>query len=329
MNDLHGITDTILGNSSSSIERLEALSALKNILLGLTGLEMGDYNLRNNISTDAGLAIGTEWAARCLDDYLRSVRFMRGVNQAIKERLALAPDRPVELLYAGTGPFASLVFPLLSQFRPEQLRLTLVEINEQSVGALRKLFALPQYRGFVRQILHADCTKLELSDWGAIDILLTETMQCALQREQQVPITEYLMPRLREDAILIPREIKVGLGAFAQTEGPEGWKLEMLSPLITLSRAGLTSSITADGKAGSAQNSHSLALPARAEVRGILAFITDIHIHGNEHLGFNECGLTVAKRISPGDGGSEDRVFTWYYGYTPEPGIVWKITNNQ
>jgi hypothetical protein len=325
MNDLQRLTNTILDTSTTFIELKDALDELKGLLLDLTGIKGEGADHRNGINTEAGLAIGTEWAARCLDDIARSTKFIRGIHQAINDRLAIAPDRPVELLYAGTGPFATLVFPLLVQFKPEQLQLTLVEINKMSFDALQRLFALPEYAGFVRNILHADCTKLELPNWDSIDILLSETMQYTLQREHQVPITEYLIPKLRDDVVLIPQEIRVGLGALSSVGGKGDWNLIPFSSLLVLSAAGLTSEVTPDGKAGTVESPHQLVLPARPEVGGVLVMTTDIHIYGTEYLGFNECGLTIAKSIHAIGGGETDRIFTWHYGYTPEPGVVWSF----
>lgn len=325
MIDLRQLTDSLLDISTPPIVQLELLDELKSFLLGLTGISGEGEDHRNDISTQDGLAIGTEWAARCLDDLSRTVKFLRGVDQAITERLAISKDRPVELLYAGTGPFATLVFPLLSRYTPEQVQLTLVEINDMSFAALNRIFIRPEYRSFVRHLLHADCTKLELPNWMSIDILLSETMQYTLQREHQVPITEYLMPRLRKDVVLIPQEIKVSLAALDPVGGEGDWLLTPFYPLLVLSREGLKSPITDDGYPGREDNPHELFLPPRPEALGVLSLTTDIHIYGEEFLGFNESGLTIAKSISPDGGADVGRVFKWYYGYTPEPGIVWEM----
>ncbi len=325
MKDLRQLADILLDAVHAPIVQMETLGELKAFLLSRTGIKGEGDDHRNDIQTEAGLAIGTEWAARCLDDLSRSVKFMRGVDQAIKDRLRSEPNQPVELLYAGTGPFATLAFPLLSRYTPEQLQLTLVEINEMSFGALKRLFAHPAYSGFVRQLLHADCTKLELPNWDDIDILLSETMQYTLQREHQVPITQYLVPRLRDDVVLIPQEIKVALAALEMVGGGGDWLVTPLSPLLELSKAGLTSSLTSTGAPGTEAAPHELFLPPRAEVKGVLVLTTDIHIYGTEHLGYNESGLTNAKSIHHAGGAAVGRHFKWYYGYTPEPGIVWEM----
>ena len=326
MNDLCQLTNIILDDSRAPIEHLETLDALKSALLGLTGIAGEGEDHRNDVHTEDGLAIGTEWAARCLDDVARSTKFIRGVRRAIQDRLDRSPGEPVELLYAGTGPFATLVFPLLQIFTPEQLQLTLVEINEMSVAALRRLFARPEYAGFVREIHHADCTKLELESWARIDILLSETMQFALQREHQVPITQYLAPRLRGDAVLIPQKITVGLAALEPAGGLGEWRVEPLAaPLLELTKDGLGSPVAADGVPGTEAKPHALTLPARPELEGVLALTTDIHVYGEHHLGFNDSGLTIGKTLYPEGGAAADRTFTWYYGYRPEPGVVWEL----
>ncbi len=325
MNNLRELTDTLFDTSTPPIEQLEILGKFKKHLLELTGIKGEGEDHRNDINTEAGLAIGTEWAARCLDDLNRTLKFLRGVDQAIHDRLAIAPDRPVEILYAGTGPFATLVFPLLARFTPQQLQLTLVEINDMSFAALQRLFAKPEYSGFARELLHADCTKLELSDWSAIDILLSETMQYSLQREHQVPITQYLVPRLREDVVLIPQEIRVSLATLGPTGGTGEWLVTPYAPLVVLSKKGLINPSTTDGTPGTEAIPQELLIPARADAQGILSLTTDIRVYGEHSLGFNESGLTVAKSIHPDGESAKERIFKWYYGYQPEPGIVWEI----
>ncbi|TXF91672.1 hypothetical protein FUA23_00370 [Neolewinella aurantiaca] len=325
MNELHLITDTILETSSTPRELMTVLHEFKDLLFHLTEIKGVGEKYRNDISTEAGLAIGTEWAARCVDDVYRSVKFIRGVHQAINDRLAVAPGQPVQLLYAGTGPFATLVLPLLTRFSPAELQLTLVEINELSITALRRLFSYPEYHDYARAIIQSDCTTVELPDWETYDILLTETMQYALQREHQVPLTLHLISKLRKDVVLIPQEIRVGLAAVNPTIEREDWEITPYSCLLSLTAAGLSSPGASNGKPGTADAPHELLLPARPEVRGSLAFTTDIHVYGGEHLGFNQSGLTVPRIIYSDGGGEEDRTFRWHYGFTPEPGLVWQM----
>ena len=46
----------------------------------------------------------------CVDDIMRTRRFVRGVYHAMADMLN-AREGKINLLYAGTGPFAMLVLP--------------------------------------------------------------------------------------------------------------------------------------------------------------------------------------------------------------------------
>ena len=50
------------------------------------------------------------------------------------------PDRPVEILYAGCGPFALLALPLVSELSPADVQITLIDAHERSRRAVRVLF---------------------------------------------------------------------------------------------------------------------------------------------------------------------------------------------
>jgi hypothetical protein len=78
--------------------------------------------LRKN-KTPAGLAIDTRSAALCIFDMMRTRKFLLGIRDAIDEKLRIDPGQPVTILYAGTGPFATLLTPLITVFRPDQLQM--------------------------------------------------------------------------------------------------------------------------------------------------------------------------------------------------------------
>ena len=62
---------------------------------------------REDIHLANGKALGTSWAARCVDDIIRTKKFVAGVYQAVQKLLNEYPEKTVHILYAGTGPFAT------------------------------------------------------------------------------------------------------------------------------------------------------------------------------------------------------------------------------
>ena len=109
----------------------------KNLLNGVCGQNMDVENGRNDIDLDNGKALGTFWAALCIDDMIRTRQFIRGINKAIQEKIN--QQKPLHVLYAGTGPFATLILPFILRYPKEDIKYTLLEINPLSFEILHAL----------------------------------------------------------------------------------------------------------------------------------------------------------------------------------------------
>ena len=66
------------------------------------------------VITEQGVAISPVMAAMCLEDYYRTIIYLRGLNAAIMDTKTQRPTRPLRVLYAGTGPYAILAIPLMA-----------------------------------------------------------------------------------------------------------------------------------------------------------------------------------------------------------------------
>ena len=83
-----------------------------------------------------GVAISPAAAAHCVNDTQRSVVFIRAVYAAIKAAQARFAQAPVEILYAGCGPFATLLLPILGRFEPGELTVHLLDIHQRSLDSV-------------------------------------------------------------------------------------------------------------------------------------------------------------------------------------------------
>src|SRR3989338_10361358 len=81
---------------------------------GLKSLSQGEYE------TPYGWAISPYSASKCVYDHARTAAFIRGENQAILD-LKKGANRPLNILYAGCGPLATLGIPIATQFEPGEL----------------------------------------------------------------------------------------------------------------------------------------------------------------------------------------------------------------
>jgi len=168
----------------------------KSVLEGFCNQDMDIEEGRNDIMFDNGKALGTFWAALCLDDMMRTRQFIRGINEAIKEKINT--QKPIHILYAGTGPFATLILPFIFRYSKQQIKYTFLEINPFSFKILQNLISKLGLEDYDITLLKADATKYKIDSENEPDIIISETMQNALAKEQQVPIFLNLMSQVKD-----------------------------------------------------------------------------------------------------------------------------------
>lgn len=169
-------------------------------------------NKQGDLLLNNGIALSTENAADCIRDYKRTAAFMKGVYKALLSALDTFPDTRLNILYAGCGPFAPLIVPLLPLFKPEELSVTLMDINECSIETIKEIVAELEYESYIADVIVADATEYKYSKSKDLHLVITETMFQALTREPQVAITRNMAPQLTKGGILIPEEVKISWG---------------------------------------------------------------------------------------------------------------------
>lgn len=186
-----------------------ASKELKYILNEISGLEMDDEDGRADIQFHDGKALGTFWAAQCLDDLIRTRQFLRGIDKAIKEKIK--KNVPLHILYAGTGPFATLILPFILRYSKHELKYTLLEINPLSIKILGRIISKLGLEEYNIKLLKEDATKYQIGN-EIPDIIISETMQNALAKEQQVSIFHNLMSQVKFSSLFIPEKIEIFIG---------------------------------------------------------------------------------------------------------------------
>lgn len=160
--------------------------------------------------TDHGLALSPTMAAMCADDVLRTIAFLRGSHEAIRTARRRAPGRPVRVLYAGCGPYATLAVPLMAVLGSEEARFTLLDLHAGSVESARAVVGSFGLEASVSVYEEADATAYEVDPEAPPDVIVTEVLQAALSSEPQVAVTRHLLAQAPH-ALLVPASIRLDL----------------------------------------------------------------------------------------------------------------------
>lgn len=183
----------------------QAVDQMYDVFTSFSAVDTSNQN-DDEIILDSGKAISPAEAAQCLFDFKRTAKFVRGLNGAIqkkrKEEIA-----PIQVLYAGCGPYATLVTPMLTLYSESEICIDLLDINEVSLNSARQTITGLGLENSIGDLLLEDATLFKVKK--DYDIIVSETMQAALRSEPQVAIMQNLYSQIRTETIFLPEEIIV------------------------------------------------------------------------------------------------------------------------
>jgi len=186
------------------------VSEVGSILRAACNFEMHEQIDEGESMTGDGLAVSPTMAARCLDEYMRTILYLRGLMAAIREREKTGLGRSVRVRYAGCGPLGTLAVPLMSVLKEASVEFVFLDIHEESIESARSLVQRLGLEGFVSEFVVEDAMNYEMNRDKLPDVIVMETMTAILEREMQVPMTRWLLSQC-PDATLVPKEIRIDL----------------------------------------------------------------------------------------------------------------------
>ena len=237
-----------------------------------------------------GLALSADDAGTCVLDANRTAKFLRGINAALSDLYGRFPGQRLEIVYAGTGPYAALIVPLLARRDPHNLLITFIDVHAQTIRSVARVLAYFGLERYVRELVVCDATEYRHQDGVPLHLIITETMQRALTAEPQVAISQQLTAQLHQHGILIPESITVDLAFIPQCStthmddhlAAEG-DFRRVGCVVEVSllalRAGLPSRV--------------LEIPAAVPTDSMAVYATHIRTYGRHVIPSGESGLTV------------------------------------
>ncbi|RLK06542.1 SAM-dependent methyltransferase [Tenacibaculum discolor] len=278
-----------------------ALKEYKQLLFRISNEDINNVEHRNNVQLENGVAIGTLWAANCLDDLVRTYKFIRGIEVAIQEKIYQKDS--LHILYAGTGPFASLMLPFILRYADLNITYTLLEVNPLSFEVLKSTIKKLGFETNNINFINQDATKYQFPKNFSPDIIVSETMQRALDSEQQVSVFYNLMKQSNSDTVFIPEKITLAIGTSSS---------ENIKPYIQqkyyrehhkvfeVSKKGMNSNDwlfeKTSNKLGFTEK-YTVLKEEELSTASEIVVMTEITIYKNEKLIINESGLTIPKYI--------------------------------
>jgi hypothetical protein len=205
------IASIILDPSDDWGKKEIAVASLHKILSGITGIRgaIKDRDEGFETALKAGLALSPGYAADCTLDTKRTVKYIQALDQAIRSMKTRLPGRPINVVYAGTGPFAPFAIPLAFVHGSEEARFTALDIHRESLASLRKIVEALGLEEHFNELVECDATEYRHHGKYPLHVLVTETMHRTLSREPHVMITLNLARQLAEGGIVVPESVRI------------------------------------------------------------------------------------------------------------------------
>jgi hypothetical protein len=306
-NELNQYAQTLLSETTSPQQKRSSVHALHQLFVSLGAINSLEdpVDLPDHLQLPSGRAIAPRQAGLCLLEPLRTSVFAAGLKDAIGDLLQQLPGKTIRVLDAGCGPYALLPLLAASFYTPQQVQFTLLDIFEQNLASAKTLISNLGMMDYFSGFILTDATTY-ISPCDAIpDIVISETMNKALEKEPQAAITLKLAAQLPPHGILLPKNISVTLQKINSSLQQKALAItESNMPNHSEFEAGLGMIITLDKNstlAGITQRPLcSITIPGDYdEAIHKLQYFTTITVYKNHLLQRSDCSLTLPLNVEP------------------------------
>jgi predicted RNA methylase len=313
-------TNTLLFKPTAYKDIYDDLHELANFYALHSGVTIGNITDKD-IMLPSGKAISPIKAAFCLIEIQRTAVFIRGINKAIAQLQATFPGQRIHILYAGCGPYATLLTPFTTRFTANELAFHLLDINETSLTAAKKLYKELGMENYVAEWICADATTYQLPEDETIHMVISETMLNALRKEPQVDIMLNLIPQMHEKALFIPQVITV----TAQLLDNRKETARNIEPYLTPERLNLGTLYAIGREEYTPPQQVVIEIPQNIQNHKNLNLLTDITVFENERLNTYDSSLNMPVIIEDISGHEGQKIiFNYERGEKPGFKFMWK-----
>lgn len=291
--DIKEKVSTLLKNSIEQPEIENLINEIHTYFKELTQLTGFDNHIEHlaAITTSKGKALGLNHAAQCLLDYKRTVKFLKAMVMAIKEKQQNHPNETIHVFYAGCGPYAPFITLIAPLFSPKEVQFSLLEINHKSLEYAKNLIQKLELTNYVTNYYTADAVTFKIPEPEKYHILFSETLDALLYRECYVPILFNLLPQLSEDIIVIPENVLIKMSLSIDSIADSRHITEEIDTIIDVRKAIALNTVTT---APSQLPNKKIAIkPLNIDQYNYLVLDTLVHVYDNIWLTRNESSLTI------------------------------------
>lgn len=285
---LKGIAEILLDDQIGYNEQRLACLDLDQLFKQASGFDDDTFKNTPHLNTGAGLAISPFAAAFCIIDFVRTSKFLQGIKAAIDDKLMQNTGRPVIIIYAGSGPFATLLTPLTTFFSSKQIQFVLIEFHPETEKYLANTIKAFELQPYILETVFGDASQYFIPPKNNPDIIISETMKPALEKEPQVSIMANLLAQSGKETVIVPEEIKIEAALTGNSANPSN-KTVPLKTVMNFNRQYIE-----------ALNQTAIHPETLLQIPVIndltltqLVLCTTIYVYGKHFISRGESGLTI------------------------------------
>lgn len=294
ISNIRELTSSLLENSMNQVEIEKNLNEIHTHFQQITEITGYDSKIEYMAAIPAakGKALGLNFAAQCLLDYKRTIKFLKAIVSVIIEKQKKQPGKLIKIFYAGCGPYAPFITLVAPFFQPEEVQFSLLEINKNSVKSAKKLIQSLNLSNYLKDFYTADAVTFKVPNSDSFDILISETLDALLYRECYVPILINLLPQFKKDITLIPENVLINLSFLPFSKKESDYEEHEVGSVFNV-RESVSAYCNSDLLPSQLPDKKIDLTSLNMEVYEKFLLDTKVHIHGDTWLYRNESSLTI------------------------------------